>query len=324
MKFKVKEETGLLNFLFSACEGMSRTAVRENLKNGRIYVNGEKKTAFDLPLNAGDEVEIVAKRIALGEKMEREAAEKVGKLGLRIVYEDEHLIIVDKPSGLPSVSTGKAADKSRETGVFGGRERTAYTILTDYMHKQVKAEHLATGEYSRKGRVWVVHRLDKGTSGLLMFAKDERTKDLMQSKWEELVLERKYVALIEGRPEQDEGTVTSYLSENPKSLKMVSSETKTPDSHKAVTHYRITDDNGKYCKAEFELETGRKNQIRVHCAEVLETPVAGDKKYGAQSNPLRRLALHAGTLVLRNPYGGRIIRLQSELPSAFSKVKFGK
>lgn len=324
MKFKVKEEASLLNFLFSACEGMSRTSVRENLKNGRIYVNGENKTAFDFPLNPGDVVEIVAKGVALGEKMEREAAEKVGKLGLKIVYEDEHLIIVDKPSGLPAVSTGKPADAKKDTGVFGGRERTAYTILTDYMHKQVKAEKLVTGEYSRKGRIWVVHRLDKGTSGLLMFAKDERTKDLLQSKWAELVLERKYVAIIEGRPEHDEGTISTYLSESPKSLKMISSDKKTLDSNKAVTHYKIVDDNGKYCKAEFQLETGRKNQIRVHCAQVLETPVAGDEKYGAQSNPLRRLALHAITLVVRNPYGGGIIRLQSGLPSEFSKVKFGK
>lgn len=324
MKYKVTEEASLLNFLFKVCEGQSKTSVREYLKVGRVRVGGEKVTAFDWPLRPGQTVEIVTKDIARGEKMEKDAQEKVGHLGLKIVFEDEHLIVVDKPSGLPSVSTGKAADKTKDTGVFGGRERTAYSILTDYMHTQVKAEKLVTGEYTRKGRIWVLHRLDKGTSGLLMFAKDERTKELMQSKWNELILERRYVAVLEGRPEYDEGTIVSYLTENPKSLKMVSSQEQTKESLKAVTHYRIIDDNGNYTKLEFELETGRKNQIRVHCATDLECPIAGDEKYGAQSNPMKRLALHAQTLVFRNPYGGRIVRLKSDLPESFKKVRFGK
>ncbi len=167
-------------------------------------------------------------------------------------------------------------------------------------------------------KVWIVHRLDKGTSGAVVFAKDERAKDLLQSKWKELVAERRYVAWLEGKVEKDAGAIQSWLLESPKSLKMKSFDTEVKDGQLAITHYKVLQRTKYYSEVEFELETGRKNQIRVHAAE-LGHPVAGDDKYGAQTNPIKRLALHAHTLVFRNPYSQKMVRCTSPLPDSFAR-----
>ncbi len=261
------------------------------------------------------------------------AKDKRHKDDLEIVFEDQWLIVVDKPSGLLTMSTGR------------GAEDTAYSRVFDYA-----------------GRVFIVHRLDRDTSGLLVFAKDQETKLALQENWDEAVLERKYVAILEGVIASEEGWIETWLYENPKSMKvhcyelseqeyaerckMLSQEeggksessgsekTRPAENHAsskgpkpprkdwqfASTHCRKLKEgsiNGKsYTMVEFELETGRKNQIRVH-SEWIGHPIAGDRKYGAQSNPIGRLALHAQTLSFIHPWTGKTLRFTSRLPKPF-------
>ncbi len=231
---------------------------------------------------------------------------------LKIVFEDERLIIVDKPSGMLTMSTGKASDI------------TAYTLLYDYV---------ASKSRRSKDRLFIVHRLDRDTSGLLIFAKDFETKTALQEKWDELVLERRYTAILEGEIKDEEGWIETWLYENPKSMKVhcyafqENDDRNRPprkDWHYASSHCRTTGkgqkDGKAYTVVEFELETGRKNQIRVH-SQWIGHPVAGDKKYGAQSNPIGRLALHARGLTFIHPWSGKTMKFTSPLPKSFSRIK---
>lgn len=219
---------------------------------------------------------------------------------LEIIYEDQWLIVVNKPSGLLSISTGK-------TG-----EDTAHARLYDHY-----------------GRIFIVHRLDRDTSGLLIFAKDQETKTALQENWEEAVLERRYIAILEGEIKDQEGWIESWLYESKKSMKVHcyalgsnDSPEKPPrkDWQYASTHCRtvkhIEMDGLPYTAVEFELETGRKNQIRVH-SQWIGHPVAGDRKYEAQTNPIGRLALHAKALSFIHPWTGKTMRFTTDTPRSF-------
>lgn len=221
---------------------------------------------------------------------------------MKIVYEDRSLIVVDKPSGLLTMSTGQSG------------EETAYTMLTDYVRGS--------------GRIFIVHRIDRDTSGLLVFAKDQDTKLALQENWDEAVLERKYIAILEGDIDDDEGWIETWVYENPKSMKVHCYAMRTDDvpdrppkkdwkyasSHcRSMEHLAIGDE--RYTKVEFELETGRKNQIRVH-SEWIGHPIAGDRKYGARTNPFGRLALHAHTLSFIHPWTGKTMKFTSPLPKS--------
>ena len=216
---------------------------------------------------------------------------------MRIVYEDQWLIVVDKPSGLLTMSAGRAG------------EETAYTMVTEYL-----------------GRTFIVHRLDRDTSGLLIFAKDQDTKLALQENWNDAVLERKYTAILEGHIDDEDGWIETWLYDNPKSmmvhcyaLKAGDSPEKPPrkDWQYASSHCRTLERkaiNGRpYTKVEFELETGRKNQIRAH-AGWIGHPIAGDSKYGAVTNPFGRLALHASALSFIHPWTGKTMKFTSVLP----------
>ncbi len=219
---------------------------------------------------------------------------------LEIIYEDEWLIVVDKPSGLLCMSTGKSD------------EDTAYSRIYDYA-----------------GKIFIVHRLDRDTSGLLVFAKDLETKLALQENWEEAVLERRYSAVLEGKIDDDEGWIETWLYENPKSLMVHCYELREGDSPQkpprkdwqfAATRCRTVKRGeiaGKpYTIVEFDLETGRKNQIRVH-SQWIGHPIAGDRKYGAQTNPFGRLALHAQGLSFIHPWTGRTMKFRSKTPQKF-------
>lgn len=224
-----------------------------------------------------------------------------GRRKLDILYEDDCIIVADKPSGLLTMSTGKEG------------EITAYSILTDYVRSA------RGGRNTRdKGRIFIVHRLDRDTSGVIVFAKDEQTKHALQDDWNETILERKYIAAVEGTLEYDEGTVASYLKDNPKSMKVSSSWTDNGGKY-SVTYFKVLRSSGQYSLVEFELETGRKNQIRVH-ASVIGNPVAGDRKYGSASNPLHRLCLHASTLVFHHPRTGQLLRFDTGIPKDFMRL----
>ncbi len=217
---------------------------------------------------------------------------------IKIKFEDARLVVIEKPAGLLSMSAGRSG------------EPTAHSILARMY-----------------GRIFIVHRLDRDTSGVMVFAKDEEMKRMLQDNWDELVEERRYVAVVEGVPPQAEGTVTSWLKDNPKSM-VVSSCPYDNGGQKAVTHYCVKDTvrgirSGRwqlsYSLVEYELETGRKNQIRVHSA-VLGNPVAGDRKYGAVSNPCGRLCLHARTLCFTHPVTGRKLSFSSAVPPQFKAL----
>ena len=319
-RYKVTREAALLAYLFELLPQQSRTGVKQMLSKGQVLVNGERCTAFDQPLKAGDTLELLSKGVSIARSTRLDAREGVLRAGVEILFEDEHYLVVDKPSGMLTVSTARGS-----AAKAGHREQTLYALLNAYVkvnaRMQRKEDLLEGREPDRSSaKVWIVHRIDKGTSGVLVFAKDERAKDLLQSKWKELVAERRYVAWLEGSLEEDRGAVQSWLVENPKSLKMNSFPTEVKDGQLAITHYRVLSRSRHYTQVEFSLETGRKNQIRVHAAD-LGHPVAGDEKYGAETDPIHRLALHAATLVFRNPFSGKMVRCSSPLPESFERFQ---
>ena len=310
-KYKVAHEAALLQYLFEILPGQSRTGVKNLLSKGQVLVNGEGRTAFNHPLKAGDVITILPKGISIARSVREDARDTVTKAGVKILFEDQNYIVADKPSGMLTVATGKEKD-------------TLYSLLNAYVkvnaRMQRKEDLIAGREPDRStAKIWIVHRLDRGTSGVLVFAKNERAKDILQSKWKELVAERKYVAWLEGILEDDRGAVQSWLVENPKSLKMNSFPEEVRDGQLAITHYKVLSRSRHYTQVEFQLETGRKNQIRVHAAVDLDHPIAGDEKYGAQTDPVKRLALHAATLVFRNPFSGKMVRCSSPLPECFER-----
>ncbi len=312
-QFKVAHEGFLLQYLFEIFPGQSRTGVKNLLSKGQVLVNGECKTAFDQPLKAGDKLTILPKGISIARSMREDAKETVLKAGVQILFEDENYLVVDKPSGMLTVATGK-------------EKNTLYSLLNAYVKlnaRMQRKEDLISGVRPDRSivKIWIVHRIDRGTSGVLVFAKNERAKDILQSKWKELVAERKYVAWLEGTVEKDKGVVQSWLTENPKSLKMYSSPEEVKDGQLAITYYKVLSRSKHYTQVEFELETGRKNQIRVHAAMDMDHPIAGDEKYGAETNPVKRLALHAATLVFRNPFSGKMVRCSSPLPDCFERFQ---
>ena len=318
MKIAVPRDGALLASLFELLPQQSRTSVKNMLSKGQVVVNGESVTAFDYPLKKGDTLEILPKGISIARATRTDAREQVEKAGVKILFEDEHYLVVDKPSGMLSVSTARGSSAKS-----GHKETTLYAILNAYVKvnkRMERKEDLLSGREPDRStaKIWIVHRLDKGTSGAVIFAKDERAKDILQSKWKELVAERTYIAWLEGNVEKDSGAVQSWLVESPKSLKMYSSPTEVKDGQLAITHYKVLQRTRHYTQAAFSLETGRKNQIRVHAAD-LGHPVAGDDKYGAQTDPIHRLALHAATLVFRNPYSQKMVRCHSPLPESFER-----
>ena len=318
--FTVAHDVPLLEYLFEILPSQSRTSVKTLLSKGQVTVNGESRTAFDHPLRKGDRITILPKGISIARSTKRDAREEVLKAGVNILFEDENYLVVDKPSGMLSVSTAQGSSAKS-----GHREKTLYALLNAYVKvnaRMQRREDIISGVQPDRStaKVWIVHRLDKGTSGAVVFAKNERAKDILQSKWKELVVERKYVAWLEGTVEKDRGAIQSYLVENPKSLKMYSFQEEVKDAQLAITHYKVLSRSRRYSEVEFSLETGRKNQIRVHAAD-LDHPVAGDDKYGADTNPIHRLALHAATLVFRNPFSGKMVRCSSPLPEAFERFR---
>ena len=281
--FKVESEGRLLECLMGLMPEKSRTEVKSYLSHRQISVNGRTVTAFDMPLHAGDEV----RWQSVGARRES------GKWRIRVVYEDRYLAVVEKRNGVLTMSTGKEG------------EQTAYTYMTEHVRAQE----------GRDARVFIVHRLDRETSGLLLFAKSEEVQARLQENWNENIIARRYVAVVEGVPEPREGQVVSWLTENPKSLKMSASPTDN-GGKRAVTNYRVMRDNGRYALVEIELETGRKNQIRVQMASTGH-PVAGDKKYGAQTSPIGRVCLHARSIAFMHPVTGERMEFDTGVPSAF-------
>ena len=284
--FEIEAPAGLLEFLFAAMPDKSRTTVRSYLTHRQVFVNHIVTTRFDAPLRPGDRVEVSA------EKGRAEFRHPM----LRIVYEDGALIVIDKKYGLLSMATDKIVAK------------TAYHILSEHVKEE-----------DPRNRIFILHRLDRETSGLMVFAKSEAVQRAMQADWHAAVPQRKYYAVIEGRLAEPSGRIVSYLAEN-KVFKVYAT---TPDQGKeAVMSYREVRAKGEYSLLEIELETGRKNQIRAQL-EAVGHPIAGDKKYGAHTNPLGRVALHAGTITFVHPVSGELLSFETPLPYKFNAL-FGR
>ena len=279
-----EETVGLMEFLGTSMPDTKRNDIKRWLKYGHVRINGSVANAFDFPVAPGTDVEINLTRPFAMFRHHR----------MELVYEDDDIIVVNKGYGLLSVGTGAPAN-----GKTGKPQETAYNILKDY----VKAQHPGN-------KIFVVHRLDRHTSGLMMFAKSMEMQEAMQHNWNNMVISRKYVALVEGDVENDEGEIRSNLEEN-SAFKVYSSGS---DSGKpAVTRYRVLKRNRATTLVEFELDTGRKNQIRVHAAD-MGHPIVGDTKYGGHVSRLHRLALHARTLRFAHPRTRRDMNFTSEVP----------
>lgn len=274
----------LLEFLLASMPDRKRTTVKDYLKYRQVMVDGAVTTQFDLALNSGSHVRVNTSR----------EFQTLRNPRLSIVHEDDDIIVANKGYGLLSVGTDKV-----KTG-------TAYAILRDYV-KRVNPGN----------KVFVVHRLDQHTSGLMMFAKSVEAKEAMQHNWNNMVIERRYVAVVEGVLEQPEGEIRSYLAET--SQHEVYS-TDDPQAGKlAVTHYRSLRSANGYTLVELQLGTGRKNQIRVHMKD-LGHPIAGDRKYGAKTSPIHRLALHAMTLRFVHPVTRADMNFSTPVPISFAKM----
>ncbi len=281
--YPVTENTTLLPFLLEHVKGKSRNNVKSLLSRRLVAIDGKPVSQFDTPLSPGQTVTILAF-----------SAPRTDVLPFPLLYEDEHLIVVNKPAKLLSVAN------ERE------KTRTAYHIVTDY----VKTRRV-------KDRIYVVHRLDRDTSGVLMFAKDPETKELFQKNWNDIVTRRGYLAVVEGVPKPERDTIHSWLIETETHLSF--SGRPGPNAKEAITNYEIKRSGNGYSLLDVSIDTGRKNQIRVHMKEK-GCPIAGDKQYGARTNPIGRLCLHANELSFLHPATGKPITFTAKMPKDFNRV----
>lgn len=286
--FTAKEPIELLTFLIQSMPTRSRNSVKSILARGQVTVNDHIVTTYNYELYAGQKVSILKNKVAVKEST---------LIGMTILFEDEHIIVVNKEAGLLSVATTTAR------GAAGNKELTAHKQLMEYVRLT-----------DRLNRIFIVHRLDKDTSGVMMFAKSEEVKRKLQDSWRDTVKERTYMALVEGALNQPKGYISSWLRETSTHL-VYSSPTKNDGQH-AITHYKTIQFNERFSLMEVKLETGRKNQIRVHM-EVLGHPVVGDKKYGSKTRDIGRLGLHAKVLAFIHPKTEKLMEFEVDAPESF-------
>jgi len=282
----VAQPAELLPFLFASWPEVKKKQVRTWLKFQAVLVNGRVITQFNHPLKAGDTVAIRTDRYA--------APDTVIPGGIKVHFEDATLIIIDKPPDLLTIASEAE------------QEKTAYFQLTDY---------LRAGDPRAHERVWIVHRLDRETSGIMVFAKTPEAKSILQTNWDKA--EKRYQAVVEGLLPQDKGTFKSWLDET--SPFKVFSVPRGSTTRHAVTHYRVLKRARGRTLVELTLETGRRHQIRVHLTDA-GCPVLGDTKYGAKANPAKRLALHAWSLRFPHPVTNEPLYFESPLPPDLARL----
>ncbi|MEG0266672.1 MAG: RluA family pseudouridine synthase [Bacilli bacterium] len=278
--FIVKEPIILMDYLTIVLE-KPRKKAKALLTNECVYVNNKVVTQYNHPLLEGNTVLI--------KDYNKDNIPK----NIEIIYEDKDIIVVNKPNGLLTVSTENE------------KEKTLFHMVSDYV--KVK---------NKNARIFIVHRLDKETSGIILFAKSDRVKKSYQDDWEKLALYRGYVAVVSGVPALKENKVTEYLKEL-ENMKVY--KTKEEDGKKAVTYYKVTRTNNKFSLLDIKIDTGRKNQIRV-CMQNMGNPVVGDKKYGSTVDPVKRMCLHAHKLKVLNPITNKEMEFISKMPTSFLKL----
>lgn len=281
--FKADKEMKLMDFLMEKMPENSRSSIKSMLKYKRVIIGDKPVSQFDYVVKKGQDV-ILSKN----------SVETHDLKGVTIIFEDADILVVEKENGLLSVGTAKE------------KEKTAYNILKNYLKDK-----------DEKNKIFVVHRLDRDTSGIMMFAKSAKAQDILQTNWNEMVKERTYIALVEGKVEKDSDTIESYLSEN-KAFVTYSTNNKE-EGKKAITKYKVLKRNKNYSLLEVNIDTGRKNQIRVHMQDIGHS-VVGDKKYGASKTPIKRLGLHAHSIAFTHPITKKMYSFTSKIPNNFLSV----
>ena len=287
LTFKVTKDAVLIEFIMEKMYGISRNRAKALITNRVVLVNNAITTHPLTELKAGQVVQIDRSK----RKMSFHSNE------LDIVYEDPYLLIIDKHPGLLSMSNNS-------------RQQTVQTVLNRYLEKG-----------GGRNTSHLVHRLDRDTSGLMVYAKDVQTQQSLINGWQQLVTDRRYIALVEGELENSRGRIQSWLTEDKRFI--THSSPVDNGGKRAVTHYEVVASSNGYSLVECELETGRKNQIRVHMAD-LGHPVVGDHKYGSENDPIRRLGLHAYMLCFVHPVTGKHMRFETPVPALFEKCLNGK
>ena len=281
--YQVTEAQPLLEFLLTHVNG-SRTKIKATLKGGGIRVNKRVEKQFDFPLESGMTVSV--------SKTKRNQ-EILKSRYLKIVFEDEHIVVVEKKVGILSMAAGHSSLNVK-------------SVLDDYFYKSHQRCH-----------AHVVHRLDRDTSGLMVYAKDMETEQVLEHNWHQMVYDRRYVAVLSGEMEQEDGTIENWLKDN-KAYVTYSSPVDN-GGKLAITHFHVLDRTTEHSLVEFKLETGRKNQIRVHAAD-MGHPVCGDVKYGNGDDPLHRLCLHAWLLCFEHPWTHQPMEFETTIPATFKHL----
>lgn len=277
MKLIVKNNAKLLEYLYDNLD-MSKKKIKSYLTHGAIYINNNKVTRYDYELLPGMKIDIDTKNRT--------------SLLFDILYEDDYIIAVNKPSDLLTIATKKE------------KEKTLYHYVSEYLKRKNKSN-----------RVFIIHRLDKETSGVLVFAKDEKTKNLFQKNWNELVKLREYTAVVHGKMPKKSDRLVNRLLETKTNLVYV---TKKEEGREAITNYQVLKENKNYSLLKINIETGRKNQIRVQLAHICN-PIVGDNKYGTEKSK-KRLYLHANKLKFFYPILKKEITLNAKIPDEFQKI----
>lgn len=281
--YVAKESCPLLEWLLNNLSGESKSKVKATLKGHGIKINGKQITQFDYPLRAGDKIAVSRSK----------KNDQFHSRYIKLVYEDQYLVVIEKKIGILSM-------------VAGHSSLNVKSILDDYFRKT-----------RQKCNAHVVHRLDRDTSGLMIYAKDLETERLLEEDWHHIVFDRRYVAVVSGEMEDNDGTISNWLKDN-KAYVTYSSPTDNGGKY-AVTHFHVLNRTTEHTLVEYRLETGRKNQIRVHSAD-MEHPVCGDIKYGNGDDPIGRLCLHAYVLCFYHPVTHERMEFETPIPVAFRRI----
>lgn len=281
--YVVEREAPLLEYLLQVIQGQSRTKIKATLKGHGIKVDGKTITQFDYPLKPG-------MKIAVSKSKSNDSFKN---RYVKLVYEDRYLVVVEKAVGILSMAAGH-------------KSLNVKAVLDDYFRKT--RQHCSAH---------VVHRLDRDTSGLMIYAKDMETEQVLEHEWHNIVYDRRYVAVLAGEMEEDGGTIANWLKDN-KAYVTYSSPVDNGGKY-AVTHFHTLKRTTEHSLVEFKLESGRKNQIRVHAAD-MGHPVCGDNKYGNGYDPVHRLCLHAFLLCFYHPVTRERMEFEAPVPAAFLKL----
>ena len=284
-EFISHEEDILINVLRNNLKKYSKNNIKSFLTKEMVLVNNKVQTRYDFLVHKTDKISI------------RETKIKVPKIknSLNIIYEDEDLIVINKPYGLLSIATKEE------------KEYTLYHFVSDYLKNK-----------NKNNKVFIIHRLDKDTSGIVIFAKNQKIKNMFQNNWDKIVRERKYYAVVNGILDNKEGTIKNYLVENDKSF-MVYSTNNKKEGKLSITDYKVLKENKNYSLVDINIKTGRKNQIRVGFKD-LGNPIVGDKKYGDGKSLIKRMALHQYKIELIDPRNNKKIIFKTEMPTTFKKL----